>query len=393
VADWHNKPTNQTQPNATFTNKKTNHNMKKILTIALSLFTIISHAQQADTTTLAVLNTGRNFIVTAADFGVAPTEDLIGEMVMAFDTVMVLKADSKSDSSGKKMITHQLERRSNKMSSNLKDKIALIDFNKDYDVTQMCINIQRAGAKALIIIHDSNDKKLYKLLKKGIFKDSIKIPCYTVPFNRKDNISELLPTVVGIKMPVAPTQALVSNNARLGIEAKAELAKSRIEWISNTGDKNDYFIIEKYNFATDKFEKMSVINSNHIAGVEEHVSYDTKPSEGENHYRIQQIQLDGSVLMSEIRTVEFSSLLNGITIFPNPVEDEINISMKDYLGKTVDIALFDMQGKKIISQHIEVLQTPTITLPLNEKALMGQYMMHIKAKGNREVVKMLTVGK
>jgi Secretion system C-terminal sorting domain/PA domain len=367
--------------------------MKKILTIALSLFTIISHAQQADTTTLAVLNTGRNFIVTAADFGVAPTEDLIGEMVMAFDTVMVLKADSKSDSSGKKMITHQLERRSNKMSSNLKDKIALIDFNKDYDVTQMCINIQRAGAKALIIIHDSNDKKLYKLLKKGIFKDSIKIPCYTVPFNRKDNISELLPTVVGIKMPVAPTQALVSNNARLGIEAKAELAKSRIEWISNTGDKNDYFIIEKYNFATDKFEKMSVINSNHIAGVEEHVSYDTKPSEGENHYRIQQIQLDGSVLMSEIRTVEFSSLLNGITIFPNPVEDEINISMKDYLGKTVDIALFDMQGKKIISQHIEVLQTPTITLPLNEKALMGQYMMHIKAKGNREVVKMLTVGK
>jgi Secretion system C-terminal sorting domain/PA domain len=366
--------------------------MKKILTIALSLFTIISHAQKADTTTLAVLNTGRNFIVTEADFGVAPTQDLIGEMVMAFDTVMVLKEHTKKDSSGKKMMIHQLERRANKISSNLKDKIALIDFNKDYDVTQMCINIQRAGAKALIIIHESNDKKLYKLLKKGIFKDSIKIPCYTVPFNRKDNISELLPTVVGIKMPDVP-QALVSNTSRLGIEAKAEFAQSRIEWVSNTGDKNDYFILEKYNFKTDKFEKMSIINSNHIAGFEEHVSYDPKPSEGENHYRIQQIQLDGTVLMSEIRTVEFSSLLNGITIFPNPIEDEINISMKDYLGKTVDIALFDMQGKNIISRHIEVLQTPTITLPLNEKALMGQYMMHIKAKGNREVVKMLTVGR
>ena len=138
---------------------------------------------------------------------------------------------------------------------------------------------------------------------------------------------------------------------------------------------------------------MNVINSNHIAGIEQHVSYDSKPSEGENHYRIQQIQLDGAVLMSEIRTVEFSSLLNGITIFPNPVEDEINISMKEYLGKMVDIALFDMQGKIILSQHIEVLQTPTLAVPLNEKAVMGQYMMHIKAKGSREIVKMLTVGR
>jgi Secretion system C-terminal sorting domain/PA domain len=367
--------------------------MKKILTIALSLLAIISQAQRVDTTTLAVLNTGRNFIVTAADFGIAPTEDLIGEMVMAFDTVMVLKEHTKKDSSGKKMMIHQLERRANKISSNLKDKIALIDFNKDYDVTQMCINIQRAGAKALIIIHESSDKKLYKLLKKGIFKDSIKIPCYTVPNNRKDNISELLPTIVGIKMPVTQTQALVSNAARLGIEARAESTQSRIEWVSNTGDKNDYFIVEKYNFDMDKFEKMSVVNSTHMAGVEQHVSFDPKPYQGENHYRIQQIQLDGSVLMSEIRTVEFSSLLKGITIFPNPVEDEINISMKDYLGKMVDIALFDMQGKNIISQHFEVLSTPVVTLPLSEKTLMGHYMIHIKAKGNRDVVKMLTVGR
>jgi hypothetical protein len=75
VADWHNKPTNQPHQTQLLLTKKINNNMKKILTIALSLFTIISHAQKADTTTLAVLNTGRNFIVTEADFGVAPTED------------------------------------------------------------------------------------------------------------------------------------------------------------------------------------------------------------------------------------------------------------------------------------------------------------------------------
>jgi hypothetical protein len=365
--------------------------MKKILTIALSLFTIISHAQKADTTTLAVLNTGRNFIVTAADFGIAPTEDLIGEMVMAFDTVMVLKEHTKKDSSGKKMMIHQLERRANKISNNLQDKIALIDFNKDYDVTQMCLNVQRAGAKALIIIHESSDKKLYKLLKKGIFKDSIKIPCYTVPNNRKDNISELLPTVVGIKMPVQ-TQNLVSNTTRLGIEAQAEIQKTRIDWVSNRGEMTDYYIVQKYNIATDKFENMTTVRGSHIKGLEAHFTYDTKPYLGENHYRIQLVELDGTIIMSDIKTVEFSDL-GDLAIFPNPVEDDINIFMKSYLGKPVDIALFDMQGKIILSRHIDVLQTPTITIPLSEKTVMGHYMIHVKAKGKREVVKMLTIGR
>ena len=78
--------------------------MKKILTMALLLMVMISHAQnqRADTTTLAVFNTARNFMVTAADFGSDVTQDLMGEMVMAFDTIMVLKEHTVKDSSGKK---------------------------------------------------------------------------------------------------------------------------------------------------------------------------------------------------------------------------------------------------------------------------------------------------
>jgi hypothetical protein len=365
--------------------------MKNIMTIAFCLMAVLSQAQRADSSKLAVFNTGRNFIVTAADFGSTPTQDLIGEMVMAFDTIMVLKAHTQADSSGKKPLRHTMERSATKISSDLKDKIAVIEFNKDYDVTLMSLKVQKAGAKALVIIHESNDKKLFKLLKKGVFKDSIRIPVYTLPNEKGDKIKEMLPTIAGIKVPVAPVQNLLANT-QLAIEAQAEVTKSRIEWVSNTSDKNDYFILEKINPKTGQFEGLETLNSNRSTGVEQHVSYDVKPDEGDNFYRIRLVQLDGTVLFSAIKMVQFSTL-SDITIFPNPVENDINIALKGYTGKNVDIFLYDMQGKSLVEEHLTAFQKEFYTFSLQDKTPMGQYMIRVKAQGKRDVIKMVTVGK
>ena len=190
--------------------------MKNTILLVLVLLAVTSQAQ-TDSSQLAVYNTGRNITVLSADFGAALTQDLIGEMVMAYDTVIVLKAHTVRDSSGRYPMRYQSERRATKISRNLKGKIAVIDYNKDYDVTQMCLNAQRAGAKALIIIHESNDKKVYKLAKKGIFKDSIRIPCFTIPNNKGEQIQQLLPSIVGIKVPtvIASNASVVANDEPL----------------------------------------------------------------------------------------------------------------------------------------------------------------------------------
>ena len=380
--------------------------MKKYTMTAIMLIAVMGIAQaqapKRDTVVLSVYNNNQRFMLYPMPFGKnKPDKEFTAEMVMAYDTVNVLKDAVVRDSTGKGSKKWHVERKMGKFTTAVKDKIVLMYYHPNYDVSVQIKAVQDSGALAVVIIHETNSRDSVTLPKQSASlryaeDNKIKIPCFTVRKSSGALLTQMMPSLAGIQRPkenVDNVQPLVSNAARLDIEARAELAQSRIQWISNTGGKNDYFVLEKYNFATDKFEKMGIINSTHIAGIEQHVSYDSKPSEGENHYRIQQIHIDGTVLMSEIRTVEFSSLLNGITIFPNPVEDEINISMKEYLGKMVDIALFDMQGKIILSQHIEVLQTPTVAVPLNEKAVMGQYMMHIKAKGSREIVKMLTVGR
>jgi Secretion system C-terminal sorting domain len=268
---------------------------------------------------------------------------------------------------------------------------AVIDFNKDYDVTQMSINTQRAGAKALVIIHESDDKKVFKLTKKGLFKDSIRIPVYTIANAQGDKIKEMLPSVVGIKVPVIKPQSLLSNT-QLAIDAQADFNKSRIEWVSNTADKNDYFILQKLSPKTGQFEDMETLNSNHTTGLEQHVSFDVKPDDGENYYRVQLVQLDGAILISETKMVKFATLSH-VAIFPNPAESEINIALNGYTGQAVEIILYDMQGKFVMSEQIGAVQTPIHTFTLKDKTPMGQYMIVVKSQGKRDVLKTLTIGK
>ena len=198
---------------------------KKILFLFMLLTAAtISQAQsaQADTFYLSVYNTGARIEITPADFGGKVTQDLMGTMVRAFDTVMVLKQNGATDSTGKKRIRYESERRADRISKDIKDKIVVMELNKDIDVTLTCINVQRGGAKALILIHTSNKKEDIKLKKLGAFKDSLRIPCFTVRNTLGDSLWGILPSVAGIKAPtVPPVQSLQAQNSTLLNSAQA----------------------------------------------------------------------------------------------------------------------------------------------------------------------------
>ena len=206
-----------------------------LLTIA------ISHAQnsRADTTIqLSVNNTGVRFKLIPADFGGAITQDLIGIMVRSYDTVMVLKENARADSTGRKPLRYTTEHRCDVMSQNIKGKIVVMELNKDCDVTQTCLNVQRAGAKAFVIIHNSNAQGNIKLPKKGSFKDSIRIPIFTVHSGVGDSITLLLPTIVGIQKPVPTTTnaSVAQNNDPLTQTADKNPASTGNEILNKDAD-------------------------------------------------------------------------------------------------------------------------------------------------------------
>jgi PA domain/Secretion system C-terminal sorting domain len=334
--------------------KKTN-----LFVILCCLLWANSHAQnnaRADTLGMAVLNTGRNFTVSVASFGGNPNRDLIGEMVRVYDTVRLLKERSNPDSTGRKPMIFQEERRCDKFSGNVKDKIALIELNKDCDVTRTCFNAQKAGAKGIIIIHTGNDKKVTKLANQGAYKDSIRIPVFTVKNSDGDKITHLLPSVIGIKVPTIQTLAV---SQVLTFDAQPEVNKSRLEWANNTGENNDFFIIQRLNLKSGVFEDIEkVANQSSSNALIYYTAYDNNPFEGDNLYRIQVVQRDGNLKQSEERLVRFTNADN-IRIFPNPADRDINVVFKGYKGETATVLIYDLQGKQVLSRSIQNVQNQT----------------------------------
>jgi hypothetical protein len=189
--------------------------MIKYITATLILLTAtISSAQnngRADTTLLGIYSTGAGFTLTRADFGTQTATDILTDMVRAYDTVQVSKTVADT---ARTRIKHSYEKRCNNLSELVtnrnfyKDKIVLMELNKDCDVTQTCLLAQRAGAKAFVFIHNSNSNGNIHLPKQGVYKDSIRIPIFCVGKEKGQEISALLPSKAAIKTKVPPPATL-----------------------------------------------------------------------------------------------------------------------------------------------------------------------------------------
>lgn len=187
-------------------------------------------------------------------------------------------------------------------------------------------------------------------------------------------------------------KANLLSSLKLELDATAEVEKARITWVNNTGALNDYFDIQKLNLRTGDYESISKVNSHYIDGLENYTSYDNQPIDGDNTYRIKLVMTDGTERLSEPKTVSFYNTA-GIHLYPNPTEDVLNITLKGYMGQDVDIQIFDMQGKHLLTRHIDKLQSDVQTLVIGDKIGIGQYLVLIQSKGKRDVVRQFTVGK
>ena len=102
-------------------------------------------------------------------------------------------------------------------------------------------------------------------------------------------------------------------------------------------------------------------------------------------YRIKQYDKDGRYRYSVIRAVNFRSEDQIITLFPQPVNEKLNIIYQAKDEGSVSIAISDINGKKIIVQT-QYLHSGNQTLEVNTgKLLPGSYFIAITDHANNFV--------
>ncbi len=118
---------------------------------------------------------------------------------------------------------------------------------------------------------------------------------------------------------------------------------------------------------------------------------DANPLTGLNYYKIITVDKDGNQQTSAVITVNFDLTNNNlITVYPNPVKEELNVNWNSKSNQTIRILLYDMSGRKI--KTLNNIKTNKSKIDVSKLA-NGIYLLEVqntttgKGLGLRKIIK------
>ena len=125
-----------------------------------------------------------------------------------------------------------------------------------------------------------------------------------------------------------------------------------LSWMTASELNNDYFVVQR---STDgrTFKNIGKIDGKGTNAQSSNYQFtDFDPKQGDNYYRLKQVDFDGGSSFSPVEHVRFESKASFVKITPNPVTgDFFEVQVPDV--EEGIITLYDVFGKKILDQAIE----------------------------------------
>ncbi|HEB62754.1 MAG TPA: T9SS type A sorting domain-containing protein, partial [Bacteroidetes bacterium] len=162
--------------------------------------------------------------------------------------------------------------------------------------------------------------------------------------------------------------------------AQKEGRSVALNWLSNTGNINDYFEVQH---AVDgvNYQVISKIDnqSNSSFEMSYHFKHDA-PESGNNYYRIKQQYKDGGFIYSNSQLIIFEMDMDSFHVFPNPSDAAVFVNLRKHIGKQLKLELYSLLGKRILEKEMESIPAHPIPLDLSQQD-NGIYILFIKIKG------------
>lgn len=160
----------------------------------------------------------------------------------------------------------------------------------------------------------------------------------------------------------------------LGFNAVIQQDGVLLNWTTSSEDNNDRFIIERSGDGQ-LFEPIASVKGKGNSLKSETYSFaDTGILSGVYYYRLKQVDFDGKVFYSAVRSVFLPFANTGITVFPNPARVLLNIS--GLPDKPSAALIYDMQGRPVYKANIIAGK---IVLP--DAIPQGLYIVEIQCGG------------
>ncbi len=155
---------------------------------------------------------------------------------------------------------------------------------------------------------------------------------------------------------------------------------SELNWATSSEQNNSHFVLERSKDGKIFTAISSKINSkapNGNSSIELTYSHtDASPFNGHNYYRLKQVDIDGHISYSKHVDVYFGNETM-VTLYPNPVNTELNVEINTPKATTAIIKIMDAAGRVVRTVEMQLQAGNNITKVDMEALSDGVYMVRI----------------
>ena len=151
-----------------------------------------------------------------------------------------------------------------------------------------------------------------------------------------------------------------------------------LEWKVAKNETIDQFEIQR-SYDGNEFKTIGVVFASEKKDREDYMFYETINNFSKAMYRLKMIDKNNKVTYSKILVFQSKdATTSNIKIVGNPVTDKLTFNYSSFTAKTIDIKIYDIAGRVIISNKINSHEgTNTISFPLDSNFKPSMYVLEL----------------
>ncbi|MFI5218699.1 MAG: T9SS type A sorting domain-containing protein [Bacteroidia bacterium] len=175
----------------------------------------------------------------------------------------------------------------------------------------------------------------------------------------------------------------------IAFDASPSKDKVQISWSTASELNSKEFIIERTRNALDFEEIAHVKGAGTTTTLNNYRSFDLQPLNGNNYYRLKQIDFNGSYSYSKLAVAVFESTGINLSIIPNPANDDFALRFQATGNSSASIKISDIRGKELLSTSLNPVEGITLYAVSAAEFSQGIYFVQLTVDDQISIAKLV----
>jgi hypothetical protein len=162
----------------------------------------------------------------------------------------------------------------------------------------------------------------------------------------------------------------------------------KLEWQTASETNSDYFLVESSTNMVNWKTEGKVSAAGNSSNLRNYSFMVNQVNEGENYFRLRQFDFDGLNYKYGPVATNCTGTEVKVEIFPNPVDEQLNVHCSGYTGQDAIIVIRDVAGRVVYERSYALLKEANIILDLKDLST-GMYQLEFISGDKREYIKVV----